>query len=80
MVLCDCRIYEEYRRTCEWLICVLFVVCYCLCLWCWGRYGKPDCNNMLNVFDCHCRLCTTEAGHISCFIYLSLPIGILLLC
>ena len=31
MVLCDCRIYEEYQRTWEWLICVLFVVSFCLC-------------------------------------------------
>ena len=31
MVLCDCRIYKEYQRTCEWLICVLFVASFCLC-------------------------------------------------
>ena len=25
MVLCNCRIYEEYWRTCEWLVCAVRV-------------------------------------------------------
>ena len=64
MVLCNCRIYEEYRRTCEWLIFCALVHVVVAVFGAWVQtLGYQKCLN-INIFGCHCRPLTLRAWHV----------------
>ena len=52
-IFCTCRIYEEYRRTCEWLNwCFCCVLCCVAMFWClcgFWAYGYPKSNVLTDI-------------------------------